>query len=353
MRLTTTVTLTADLTMRPSTVQEQVTVVAQSPTVDVKSTETASVTLTSEILRNMPYSNFTSDIVNMAPGVSNDVAYGASSGTGISYQMDGVGVADPDAGTAWVFLDSNIIEEAKIMGIGLPAEYGNFTGVIFNLVTKSGGNEFSGHMEFLFQGKKDDTPKGLWQAVNNGAYATDFPDVTSPLSKLMDANFHLGGPILKDKLWFFAGLQFYRSWDYPTGFPVAIDYKQPRGFLKLTSQLTPSLNINRRSNMTTTGAATAAAPPRSRPRRRSTRPVPRRSPALSLTYILSPKTFFDLKAAGFDAYYYLEPRTGRDVNAHFYQSDAPGQPGQRQQALFQAPATSIRPTGAGSRPTPA
>ncbi len=334
MRLTTTVTLTADLTMRPSTVQEQVTVVAQSPTVDVKSTETASVTLTSEILRNMPYSNFTSDIVNMAPGVSNDVAYGASSGTGISYQMDGVGVADPDAGTAWVFLDSNIIEEAKIMGIGLPAEYGNFTGVIFNLVTKSGGNEFSGHMEFLFQGKKDDSPKGLWQAVNNGAYATDFPDVTSPLSKLMDANFHLGGPILKDKLWFFAGLQFYRSWDYPTGFPVAIDYKQPRGFLKLTSQLTPSLNLNTSIEYDDYRGQYRGGSSTVSPEATVNQTGPEKVPNLSLTYILSPKTFFDLKAAAFDGYYYLEPRTGRNTAAHYFQSDAPGQPGSANKRYF-------------------
>ena len=43
------------------------------------------------------------------------------------------------------------------MGVGLPAEYGNFTGVIFNLVTKSGGNEFSGHFEFDFQGYQADS----------------------------------------------------------------------------------------------------------------------------------------------------------------------------------------------------
>ncbi|MGZ5488642.1 MAG: carboxypeptidase regulatory-like domain-containing protein, partial [Candidatus Aminicenantales bacterium] len=163
IRLTTTSTLAVDFQLKPSAVTEEVTVIAQSPTVDVKSTETASVTLSNEILRNIPYSQFTSDIVNMAPGVNNDSAYGASSGTGVAYTMDGVGVGDPDAGTAWVFLDHNIIEEAKIMGVGLPAEYGNFTGVIFNLVTKSGGNKFSGHVEFNRQmsGTK------FWQANNN------------------------------------------------------------------------------------------------------------------------------------------------------------------------------------------
>ncbi len=47
----------------------------------------------------------------------------------------------------------------------------------------------------------------------------DWPDVTSPLSALVDANAHLGGPIVKDKLWFFAGAQWYNSQDWVTGFP--------------------------------------------------------------------------------------------------------------------------------------
>ena len=136
IRLTTTTTLSIDLVMAQSSLAEEITVQAKAPTVDVKSNESASVTLSNEILRNIPNSQFTSDIVNLAPGVNNDVAYGAGSGRGISYQMDGVAVGDPDGGTSWVFLDYNIIEEAKVMGVGLPAEYGAFTGVIFNLVTE-------------------------------------------------------------------------------------------------------------------------------------------------------------------------------------------------------------------------
>jgi len=93
VRVSTTVRLTVDLVMRPSTLEEEVTVVAKAPTVDVKSTETASVTLSDEILRNIPFSNFSTDIVNLAPGVNNDVAYGASESTGISYQVDGVNLA--------------------------------------------------------------------------------------------------------------------------------------------------------------------------------------------------------------------------------------------------------------------
>ncbi len=324
VRLTTTVRLTVDMNMIQSVVEEEVTVQAHSPTVDIKSTETASVTLSNDILRNIPYSQFTSDIVNMAPGVNENVAFGASSDTGINYNMDGVGVGDPDAGSAWVFLDHNIVEEAKVMGVGLPAEYGNFTGVIFNLVTKSGGNQFSGHVEVDIQGKAKVADSSLnqwydgkfWQADNTTDYINDFPDLTSPRAALQDFNAHLGGPIKKDKLWFYVGLQYYRSRDYPTGFPQAIDYKQPRSFWKLTSQLSPNTNmtvslevdtykgVNRDGSVTVTPDAT----------------VNQKSPEVvgnfSLTHIFSANSFFDVKGAYFWGYYYLDPKTGKELSTH-------------------------------------
>jgi hypothetical protein len=87
IRVTTTLRLTVDLTLAPSTIAEEVTVLAESPTVDVKSTETASVTMSKDIISNVPFSNFTSDIVNLAPGVSGDVAFGSSASTGVSYVL--------------------------------------------------------------------------------------------------------------------------------------------------------------------------------------------------------------------------------------------------------------------------
>ncbi len=317
IRLTTTVTLTVDIVMKPAALAEEVTVVAKAPTVDVKSTETASVSLSNELLRNIPYSQFTADIVNMAPGVTNNVAFGASQNTGIAYTMDGVNVADPEAGSAWVFSDHNIIEEAKIMGVGLPAEYGNFTGVIFNLITKSGGNNFSGHMEFNFQGRKDDFPKGFWVTTNNKKYVNDFPDITSPLLKLMDANAHLGGPIIRDKLWFYVGLQYYRTWRYPTGFPEAVDYKQPRSFLKLSAQVTPSLSMVGSVQIDTYDGINRGAGANVSPEATVTQKSPEVVGNFSLTKIISSKTFFDLKAAYFWGYYYLDPEVGMEPYMHF------------------------------------
>ena len=317
IRLTTTVTLSVDFTLEQASVEEEVTVIAQAPTVDVKSTESASVTLSNEILRNIPYSQFTAEIVHLAPGVStDDVAYGAASSTGIAYTMDGVNVADPEAGSAWVFLDHNIIEEAKVMGIGLPAEYGNFTGVIFNLITKSGGNDLSGHFEVDYQGASD-----FFVNENTDAYIDDFPELTEPKSELMDFSAHLGGPIRKDKLWFYLGLQYYRTKDTPTGFPESLDYKQPHGFLKLTSQISPSTNLTASVQVDSYNGINRAVfgfyHTELSPDTTLTQTSPEVVGNFSLTSIISSKSFFDVKGAFFWGYYYLDPENGMDIPAHY------------------------------------
>ena len=311
IRLHTGTRLTTDITMGIATLEEEVTVIAESPTVDVKTSETASVTLSDDLLRAMPTSQFVTGIVNLAPGVTGDVAYGASDSTGISYQVDGVNVGDPELGSAWVFLDYNIIEEAKIMGIGLNAEYGAFTGVIFNTITKSGGNEFSGHAEIIVQSttRKFLGIDNFWTTDNNQAYIDDNPGLTVPIRGLWDSSFHLGGPFIKDKLWFFLGLQYYRSKNRPTGLiePHFRDYKQPRFFLKITSQLSPQfsltgfLEIDRYNGINRSTGITSPTPETG---------VKQTSPEtvanFNLTAILNPTTFFDIKGSYFTGYYYLE-----------------------------------------------
>lgn len=323
VRLTTTTRLTIDFTLKPDAGEEPMAVIAQSPTIDIKSTETASVTLTDELLRNIPnISQFSSSLVNLAPGVTPenmaDAAYGAQDGTGIAYSMDGMNVGDPDGGAAWVFFDSNIIEEAKVMGVGLPAEYGSFTGVIFNVITKSGGNRLSGHLQFDFQGQPNDKPKGFWQQDNTEDYLADFPGYSAPGFRLIDASGHLGGPIQKDKIWFFQGLQYQHFGEYIAGFtggPRAFD--QPRSFTKITTQLTPSTNVIFGLEWDRYDGANWEADARNSPDATVNQESPEIVGNFSLTHIFSPKTFVDLKAAYFWSYQYLEPKTGRGDYGHF------------------------------------
>ena len=226
--------------------------------------------------------------------------------------LDGINVSAPDEGAVWVYLDHNIIGEAKVMAAGLPAEYGNFSGAVFNLITKSGGNEYHGHFEFDFQGK----PPGFWRTTNMAAYSDDFPGVTSPLSQLVDVNAQLGGPLKKDKLWFYTGLQWKEDWNYPTDFPEAVTYLQPRFFGKITAQASPgtSLNFSLEAdaiNGTNRGAGATVTPAATLDQK-----APEVIGNFSLTHLLGSGGFFTLQAAYFWSSLHLDPKAG-DVSGHF------------------------------------
>jgi hypothetical protein len=298
-------TFTVDLTLKQGKITEEVVVLGKSAMVDVKDSSTASVEMTTEFLQNIPNSQFTTDAVNLAPGISSDVAYGAAGGTGIAYQVDGVDVSDPAGGTAWVFLDYNVVDEISISGIGAPAEYGGFTGVVFNTITKSGTNKFKGYTELLYQGDS-------WNSSNS-----DNPDFAPGAVKFYSAHIDVGGPIIKDKLTYFASFLYYRDIEALSGTSYDRDYKQPKGFLKFSWQPTQKTRfqffgeydvydgVGRGGDANTTQDAT----------------VDQESPEIvgniSMHHLFSDYTFMEAKVAYFDGYYALEPHAGRNISGHY------------------------------------
>jgi outer membrane receptor protein involved in Fe transport len=321
-------TAVVDFTLETAKLAEEVTVVATPPVVDPKtSAPAANVVVTTELLRNIPNTQFMTNIINLAPGVTpGSYAFGGAGSSANAYQVDGVDVSDPEGGTPWVFMDYQVIQEAQVLGVGLPAEYGAFTGGILNTVTKSGGNVIETYNEFLYQDKE-------WISDNLGKFREDElynpnPSLIKDIkgyykSKfgLFDLNLHLGGPFIKDKLWFFAGAQFYRSQNFPSGFhdPTGrgVRYNQPRGFFKLTYQLNENnrfqgflehdqyCGVNRRASYNVAQEATV------------TQISPEWVFNFNFTHIFSPKTFLDLKVGGYWGYYYLEPESGRDAIAYY------------------------------------
>ncbi|MBV9211613.1 MAG: TonB-dependent receptor, partial [Acidobacteria bacterium] len=129
-----------------------------------------------------------------ASGRDRDPSVAGSSGPENNYILDGVNATDPAFGGSGANLPFEFVQEVEIKTGAFGAEYGRATGGIFNVVTKSGTNEFHGDAFGYF------TTKGLVRSVKNlpftGAAASGFSEI--------DAGFDIGGPIVKDKLTFFA-----------------------------------------------------------------------------------------------------------------------------------------------------
>jgi hypothetical protein len=224
-------TLTVGVKLKPKTLEEEVTVIARSPIIDVKDSEQASSLLENELLVNIPTIRSYHEIVTLAPGVAENLRLfgGAGGEIGNAYNMDGMNTTDPYFAEPWVLLDWNTIDEAKISGVGANAEYDGFSGGMINIITKSGGNTTTGGIEFYYRGK-------TWHSNNaegiDWEWGPEFSDVDR-----IDPSFYIGGPLKKDKLWYFANLQYATQKRAVEDFPEDEFEWTPRIFGKLTAQL--------------------------------------------------------------------------------------------------------------------
>lgn len=295
-------TSSIDFSMQLGNITEQIEVTG-SALIDVKDSQTAVATITKELIENMPNSQTVSDIVNLAPGVTQDSAFGAHD-YGVQYQIDGVDVSDPGLGSAYVFIDYGVVEEAQVMGIGAPAEYGGYTGIVFNTITKSGSNTFQGMFDSYIQANK-------WNSTNS-----DDPDLAPPKIGYYNAHLSMGGPIIKDKLWFFTAGQYLQRRNKVTGYPLDSVYDQPRLFFKLTWQPNTDNRFNifihgdiYNGNNRGASAYTTTDAVRDQ-----------KSPEVayngSYLHIFSDATLFEAKFAGFISYYKLIPHKGYDLPGH-------------------------------------
>jgi Carboxypeptidase regulatory-like domain/TonB dependent receptor-like, beta-barrel len=236
-------TVTEDVVLKQSVVEETIEVTAESPVVDVTKSG-VSTTFSAEQIENIPSGRFTVfDIIKQTPGIPQteqwewrNAAFGSNYESN-AYLVDGVDISSPDLGHAWNWQPQDMYEEVEFSGIGAPAEYGSFTGAVINIVTKSGGNTYSGTFSYYgqYQDLTDDNNPGA------GAVPSISPDKVYSYhrDKYLNASFNLGGPIVKDKLWFF-GLYERTDDSYS---PWLINPKVPnqylgnKGIIKLSSQL--------------------------------------------------------------------------------------------------------------------
>jgi len=212
-------TTTLSITLKSQVLNEEITVTAHTPTVDATSTK-LSVNLTQDFIKNIPIERDPIEVIRAAPGTisgisTNITTFVTHGGTERSNQvaLDGVNIQDPYTGANRIAIPFDMLEEFEIEFGSHPAEIGTTDGAYVNIVTKSGGNRFSGEAGVYFFNQN------LVQSLVPGSEAQAV-GLSSPLGykDWKDFSFSLGGPILKDKFWFFVPLTtIHRHGPVPPG----------------------------------------------------------------------------------------------------------------------------------------
>jgi hypothetical protein len=215
--------LHADLTIRlngsllPDSLKaEEVVVVGRTPTVDIGSSATG-MNITSEFTQRIPLappggrdsaSRSFESVADVVPGAQLDAfgvsMFGASSPEN-RYLLDGLSVNNPVYGLLGTPLSIDFLKEVSVLSGGYMPEYGRSTGGILNAITKSGSNEFHGS---LFTNWSPGALEGQRKRVQRQGETI----VTEPqLHYLGDIGADLGGPIVRDRLWFYVGFDWAQT----------------------------------------------------------------------------------------------------------------------------------------------
>jgi hypothetical protein len=220
--------------LKVATLEETITVTSQSPTIDLESSKVA-VNWDQQKLDELPYSRSLTGLVSLIPGLyatSLDVG-GSSFGTGSgpaarTFGRTGGGVVSYD-GMIWdqTYGDFGTYEEAQITTAAKGADAMN-PGVTMNLVVKSGSNKFKGLGSANYQ-------SGDMQSdnVSDELLAKGYAPGSNKFTKLVDYYGEVGGPILKDKLWFYVSHRDASSGNFIPGFIRLSDREQVEFYTKL------------------------------------------------------------------------------------------------------------------------
>jgi len=225
-------TVDLPLTMELATLTENITVSGAAPAVNPTQTTTGS-NLDSATLSELPIGRRFSDTLYLAPGVSSSGNLGSanpsvsgSSGLENQYIVDGLNITNGGYGALGSYsiifgslgngTPYDFMQEVQVKTGGYEAEYGESTGGVINVVTKSGSNDLRGS---VFGYIHPDSFENSWRQVQtaNGT-------VNTVQTQLSDSGATIGGPVVHDHLFYFAA--FDPQWETrtliaPPNFPLA------------------------------------------------------------------------------------------------------------------------------------
>ena len=234
-------------TMTPLTLTEEVLVTAEPTGREVISAvPLAATTMTKKLIDELPTGRTLNQIAILAPGVT-ATGPGKSTTTGLGaisisgapsfenlFVINGVVVNENIRGQAFDLFIEDAIQETTAATAAISAEYGRFSGGVVNLITKSGGNKFAGSFRTSLTNQD-------W--VSKTALTTAVTDEVIPVYEAT-----LGGPVLRDRLWFFAAGRDFNTETTgqtisPTSLPFAVATDQQRYEAKITGRLTESHTV--------------------------------------------------------------------------------------------------------------
>jgi len=310
--------VTYNVTLQPTALTETITVTAASPVVDVTQSG-VSTTYVKDQLEKLPFSrNYYFSIVDQTPGITNlqsefsgrFIAYGSNVEETALY-MDGVDMSNPEIGIGWSLPQADIFEEVEISGIGAQAEYGNFSGAVINIITKSGGNTFAGSAAYYGQYDEltgDNNPKPYNEETGEGYYSYN-------LAKWYDLAFTLGGPFLKDTLWFFGALNGnmnkFTNFGKDPNYPAKYTYNQQ--LIKLSAQIGLSHRLVVGYNRQNSFGGSSADPYRM-PETVCAEDVIIHTWNGIWTWLINKNSFFELKYSGYAGPDTYTPWLGGDIH---------------------------------------
>jgi outer membrane receptor for ferrienterochelin and colicin len=217
------------VSMNIEAVSANVVVTAESEQVSM--TPQSATTLTSDVLTRLPIPRTIESAVLLSPGVN---SYGPNAAITISggesyenaFNIDGIRAQDNIRNTPEPVYIEDAVAEVTTLTSGISAEYGRFAGGLVNVLTKTGGNAWSGSFRTTLV-------NDAWSA-RTPAGEERTQDVT-PIYEMT-----LGAPIWKDRIWFFgAGRLFDQTTTLQTASPTNISFpnttKESRFELKLTA----------------------------------------------------------------------------------------------------------------------
>ena len=208
---------------------DAVTVTGETPIVDLTNV-TGNTRIRREEFERLPVGRSYQSLVGASPGVvggaltgsSNVNALGAPNNANL-YIMDSVDTTDPTTGTFGANLNFEAIQEVSVSTSAVSVEYGRGQGAIVTVITKSGTNRFEGSAKYIVVNDDWDKQQSTANEVTGAANARVKFDQVNPTY-----TFTFGGPLLKDRAWFFGSYEYATNTTprRQTAGPIPEDYQQ-------------------------------------------------------------------------------------------------------------------------------